>query len=511
MWAMESVPIATARRLAHLFIAAAALFFAALPAQAEKRVALVIGNSNYAESPLASPEYDARSIAKMLADLGFDVGEPQLNLGFKRLNRALSELNRKAADADIAVVYFAGHGVRVDGTNWLIPVDASLESEYDLEAEAVSVERVVRATEPARSLRLIILDACRNNPFQQPWMSMFHNVGSSGLAPIEDPPGSTLVAYAARPGTSAMSGEAGGNSPYVKALLKYLPEVGIDIERALGRVRNDVLAATFDRQEPSKYGSLRGRQVMLKPGITPEQRGLLTSTAQGKLREGNVELAELLARQALPKDSDAPDHALSESALRVLVNALSADRLRALWVTGAGGVAFSPDVSADRLWALWATGAGGVAFSPDGQRVVTASWDNTARLWDARTGISLAVLEGHKRSVVSAAFSPDGQRVVTASGDSIARLWDARTGASLAVLKGHKFEVKSAAFSPDGQRVVTASWDNTARLWDARTGISLAVLEGHEEAVNSAAFSPDSQRAVTASGDSTARLWDHTK
>jgi hypothetical protein len=256
MWGRESGLIVTARRLAHLFVVAAALFFATLPAQAEKRVALVIGNSNYAESPLASPEYDARSIAKMLADLGFDVGEPQFNLDFKRLNRALSELNRKAADADIAVVYFAGHGVRVDGTNWLIPVDASLESEYVLEAEAVSVERVVRATEPARTLRLIILDACRNNPFQRPWMSMFHNVGSSGLAPIEDPPGSTLVAYAARPGTSAMSGEAGGNSPYVQAILKHLPEAGVDVERALSRVRDDVLAATFNRQEPSKYGSL---------------------------------------------------------------------------------------------------------------------------------------------------------------------------------------------------------------------------------------------------------------
>jgi hypothetical protein len=411
--------IVTLRTLACGVVAAAAFFLAALPAQAEKRVALVIGNSEYAATTqLASPEYDARSIAKMLTDLGFDVGEPQLNLGFKQLNRALSELNRKAADADIAVVYFAGHGVTVDGTNWLIPVDASLESDYDLEAETVPIERVVRATEPARSLRLIILDACRNNPFQQPWMSVFHNVGSRGLAQIEDPPGGiTLIAYAARPGTSAISGEAGGNSPYAKALLKHLPAAGVDVERALSRVRDDVLAATNNRQEPSKYGSLGGRQVMLKPGMASEQRRFLTSTAQGKLSEGKVELAELLAREALPKDSDAPDRSLSEPALRVLVNALSEDRLQAVWTAGPLGVA---------------------TFSPDGERVVTTSGETAARLLDARTGASLAVLEGHEGRVTSAAFSPDGQRVVTASLDGTARLLDARTGESLAVQVGHK-------------------------------------------------------------------------
>jgi TPR repeat protein len=147
-------------------------------------------------------------------------------------------------------------------------------------------------------------------------------------------------------------------------------------------------------------------------------------------------------------------------------------------------------------------------FSPDGTRVVTASYDNTARLWDAKTGAALAVLKGHTGIVISAGFSPDGTRVVTASSDKTARLWDAKTGAALAVLKGHTGSVKSAGFSPDGARVVTASYDNTARLWDAKTGAALAVLQGHTGSVNSAAFSPDGVRVVTASVDKTARLWD---
>jgi predicted NACHT family NTPase len=148
------------------------------------------------------------------------------------------------------------------------------------------------------------------------------------------------------------------------------------------------------------------------------------------------------------------------------------------------------------------------AFSPDGKRVVTASWDKTARLWDAATGTQIAVLKGHEERVVSAAFSPDGKRVVTASQDKTARLWDAATGTEIAILKGHEDEVRSAAFSPDGKRVVTASQDNTARLWDAATGTEIAVLKGHEGEVWSAAFSPDGKRVVTASQDKTARLWD---
>jgi WD40 repeat protein len=121
----------------------------------------------------------------------------------------------------------------------------------------------------------------------------------------------------------------------------------------------------------------------------------------------------------------------------------------------------------------------------------------------------LAVLRGHERAVRSAVFSPDGARVVTASADATARLWDAGSGAEIAVLRGHKRGVRSAVFSPDGARVVTASDDATARLWDAGSGAEIAVLRGHEGAVRSAVFSPDGARVVTASDDRTARLWQH--
>jgi eukaryotic-like serine/threonine-protein kinase len=151
------------------------------------------------------------------------------------------------------------------------------------------------------------------------------------------------------------------------------------------------------------------------------------------------------------------------------------------------------------------------AYSPDGTRVVTASRDHTARIWDARTGAPLAVLSGHTDIVYCAAYSPDGTRIVTASRDHSARIWNANTGAQLAVLSGHDDGVNSVAYSPNGMRIVTASFDKSARIWDARTGAPLATLSGHQDRVYSGAYSPDGTRIVTASWDKTVRIWDaHT-
>ena len=150
---------------------------------------------------------------------------------------------------------------------------------------------------------------------------------------------------------------------------------------------------------------------------------------------------------------------------------------------------------------------GSAFFSPDGQRIVTASLDGTARIWDAASGEELFASRGHEDGVASARFSPDGQRIVTASKDRTARIWDAASGKELFALRGHEDGVASAHFSSDGQRVVTASPDKTARIWDAG-GKELFVLRGHEDGVTSAHFSPDGQRVVTASPDKTARVWD---
>ncbi|PID58768.1 hypothetical protein CSB45_01860, partial [candidate division KSB3 bacterium] len=243
--------------------------------------------------------------------------------------------------------------------------------------------------------------------------------------------------------------------------------------------------------------------------------------------------AVLLALEALPQNmTQANRPYVPEAELQLFYGATYLAKYRFLeGHTGSvWSAAFSPDgrrivtASRDGTARVWdaATGAElacltghegfveSAAFSPDGTRIVTASWDGTARVWDAATGAALARLSGHEGGVLSAAFSPDGTRIVTASRDGTARVWNAATGAELARLNGHTGWVHSASFSPDGTRIVTASWDGTARVldWDAATGAALARLTEHADEVLSAAFSPDGTRIVTASRDETVRIWD---
>ena len=148
------------------------------------------------------------------------------------------------------------------------------------------------------------------------------------------------------------------------------------------------------------------------------------------------------------------------------------------------------------------------SFSPDGHRIVSASRDETVRIWNAATGECIRTLEGHAGYVFSASFNPDGSRIVSASRDETVRIWDAATGECIRTLKGHTSYVRSASFSPDGSRIVSASWDDTVRIWNAATGKRIITLGGHTINVYSVSFSPDGSRIVSASLDKTVRIWD---
>jgi WD40 repeat protein/serine/threonine protein kinase len=147
-------------------------------------------------------------------------------------------------------------------------------------------------------------------------------------------------------------------------------------------------------------------------------------------------------------------------------------------------------------------------YAPDGTRIVTASADKTARVWDALTGAQLMVMAGHTDRVFDASYSPNGARIITGSNDRTARVWDARNGAPLLTLSGHTARVNSARYAPDGRRLLTASWDKTARIWDATTGARLLTLVGHTDVLYTAEYAGDGQHIVTASQDKTARVWD---
>jgi hypothetical protein len=225
-----------------------------------RRVALVIGNSGYREvAELPNPRHDAAVVAAALRRTGFQSAKVENDLSRERLIEALRAFAREAEMADWAVVYFAGHGIEMNGANYLIPVDAKLEIDRDVEFEAVSLGQVLSAVEGASKLRLVLLDACRDNPFAK---RMRRTVASRslgrGLGRVE-PDAGTLIVYAAKHGEIALDG-TGVNSPFASALVKYLGTPGIEIGKLFRLVSDEVMDTTKRRQEPFTYGRLSGRE-----------------------------------------------------------------------------------------------------------------------------------------------------------------------------------------------------------------------------------------------------------
>jgi hypothetical protein len=249
------------------FVLTAGVLFATA-ASADRRVALVIGNSAYKNaSSLSNTINDSTAIANLFKSVGFEVVISRNDLGVVDFKRAVREFLFTAENSDIAVVYYAGHGVEIGGTNYLVPVDAKLGRDYDVEDEAVALDRIIWALQSVKRLRLILLDACRDNPFPQKLRSAGTRATvKGGLTKIEDVSADTLVAYAAKAGSVSYDGD-GVNSPYASALIKHLAEPGLDVRIALGRVRDEVLAMTGGRQEPFIYGSLGGATIPLVPAV----------------------------------------------------------------------------------------------------------------------------------------------------------------------------------------------------------------------------------------------------
>jgi uncharacterized caspase-like protein len=252
--------------MGRLVVVVAALLVAGLVAPAAaadgKRVALVIGNSAYRAVPgLPNPANDATDVAASLTRLGFSV-TLMTNASFDDMRRGLIAFGRDAAGAGIAAVFYAGHGLEIGGENWLVPVDADLKRDADVEAEAVSLRNVMLQVSNTTSLGLVILDACRNNPFAAKMQrAIATRAVERGLSRIE-PSGNVLVAYSARDGTTALDGD-GRNSPFTTALLHNLETPGLEITFMFRNVRDDVMEATKNEQQPFVYGSLSRKAIYL--------------------------------------------------------------------------------------------------------------------------------------------------------------------------------------------------------------------------------------------------------
>ena len=232
---------------------------------ASQRVALVIGNANYAESPLRNPVRDAKAIAARLRDLQFEVVEV-VDADLKGMQRGLVEFLGAIDQGATALVFFAGHGIQANGRNYLLPIDATLESEMSLRFDAMEVNDVLEELERSGSrTNILVLDACRNNPFERKFRG-----GSRGLAVVDAAMG-TLIAYATAPGSVASDGD-GDHGLYTSALLKVLDEPGLKVEDVFKRVRNEVAVASSNAQIPWESSSLTGDFVFNgAPAVTADK------------------------------------------------------------------------------------------------------------------------------------------------------------------------------------------------------------------------------------------------
>src|SRR5262249_44045892 len=231
-------------------------------ARAETRVALVIGNGDYVHAnALPNPPNDASDVADSLERLGFSVTRV-LNGTYDDLRRAIRSSNSRVQGADIGLIYFAGHGMELAGDNWLIPVDADLKSDLDVANDAVSLKTLMQSVSRAGGLGLVILDACRDNPFAAKMSrSKLTRSVARGFARVE-PTTNVLVAYAAKDGTTARDGNR-RNSPYTTALLRNLEIPRLEVSFMFRNVRDEVMPATNRPQQPLVYGSLSSKPVYL--------------------------------------------------------------------------------------------------------------------------------------------------------------------------------------------------------------------------------------------------------
>lgn len=233
-----------------------------------RRVALIIGNTAYRHTePLTNPSNDAKAVAAALRRLGFQAVIDGTDLDAEKLAGKVRDFSRALKGADLALFYYAGHGVQVNGLNYMMPIDAKLAEESDVYAETVELNDVLKHMERQAKTNIIILDACRNNPLQRNLsrsMGTRSAAASQGLAEVRSGVG-TLIVFATQPGNVALDG-AEKHSPFTAGLLKHIETPNIDIAIMLRRVRDDVIDSTKGQQVPWEHSSLRGAPIMLKAG-----------------------------------------------------------------------------------------------------------------------------------------------------------------------------------------------------------------------------------------------------
>ncbi|MDU6325766.1 caspase domain-containing protein, partial [Bradyrhizobium sp.] len=278
-------------------------------ARADRRVAFVVGNGAYKSvAQLPNPPVDAKAMAATLRNVGFDVVEGT-NLTRDKMTEKLLDFGRKAQGADIAVFYYAGHGIAIAGTNYLLPVDADLKSEMDVKlGSAINIDVTLDQTMGDAKVKLVFLDACRDNPFAAKIKSNSPTRSVSvqtGLAEMKSGEG-TLIAFATGPGQTALDGDAGANSPFTRALISHIAQPGVEIQQAMTSVRAQVNEETNKGQLPWGHTNLIGA-VYLNPAASPAATTASSGTTPAAVVASPVAGEAELEFWRSVKDSNKPE------------------------------------------------------------------------------------------------------------------------------------------------------------------------------------------------------------
>ena len=291
-----------------LFLSLICILFAADAAKADKRVAFVVGNGAYKNvAALPNPPIDAKAMAAVLRNVGFDVVEGT-NLTRDSMTEKLLDFGKKAQGADVAVFFYAGHGIAISGTNYLLPVDADIKSEMDVKlGAAINIDLTLDQTMSDAKVKLVFLDACRDNPFAAKIKSNSATRSVSvqtGLAEMKSGEG-TLIAFATGPGQTALDGHEGANSPFTRALIDNITQPGVEIQQAMTKVRAEVNEQTNKGQLPWGHTNLIG-SVYLNPAPAPAVAAATPANAGPMLASTNSNDVELEFWRSI-KDSKKPE------------------------------------------------------------------------------------------------------------------------------------------------------------------------------------------------------------
>lgn len=474
------------------------------PGQPEQRLALVIGNSNYKSGPLTNPVNDARAMAIRLQQLGFSVIKKE-NATREEMMTAVRDFGTLLANGGVGLFYYAGHGVQSKGTNFLVPVDADIRNEDELSTRAYNANEVLEKMDSAKNrINVVVLDACRDNPFARSFRS-----GSRGLAGMDQAPSGTLVAYATSPGSTASDG-AGANGLYTEQLLQELAEPGVKLEEVFKRVRVGVKDRSEGKQLPWEMSSVTG-DFYFNP--TPEQAAeMATAATVYAAKQGGAPVAAvtqarttrmpvLISRKLIEQyqlNADAPMPGQSQLA------------------------AFSPNgeyfllAGADRKLRLWRTstglpaGAGNISApmaAGDGQSLAGMGTNGQVAVYDLDHAEQSQVLDKLPKGSQLVALSPDGRRVLVKHRDKGLLLVKRDTQEILPELDSVDGELRWA-FSPDGKRLVAwGSLDSTMKLYDTETGKRLERLSDHWNPVAQLRFSQDGKTFVSTAPKDKVIVW----